>query len=145
MKGTRIARGTTIAGVIALAIILSACPKGTKSLATASDAISHSLLNAQVAAKQAVQSGVITAQDDLDFEGYVAAVAQAGMILDQGIRANESAKDIQSKVDSFLNAFNQLQNAGLLKIKNPQTKLMISTIINGAEASVAVIAAAVGK
>ena len=136
------------AGIAVISILLlmgAGCPKGTKNLATASDAISHALANAQTASKQAVAQGVISQADEDQFEGYLSKVAQAGLVLDQGIRANEAATTLSTKVNSFLDAFNQLQNQGLAGIKNPNTKLLIATAINGAESSVAVIAAAVGK
>lgn len=134
-----------IALITILVLMGTACPKGTKNLAVASAAISHALANAQIASKQAVTQGVISQADDDQFESYLTQVAQAGLVLDQGIRANESATTISTKVNSFLDAFNRLQTSGLAGIKNPNTKLAISTIITGAETSVAIIAAAVGK
>lgn len=121
------------------------CGKGTQRLATASDAIAHSLANAQTAAKQAVAQGVITQADDNVFEVYVSRVSQSGLVLDQGIRANESATTLSPKVNSFLDAFNALNTSGIAGIKNDNLKLALSTIITGAEASVSVIAAATGK
>ena len=131
---------------IALTIILCGfqCNNSTKNLAIASDAIAHALANAQTASKQAVTQGVISAQDDAEFEQHLVKVSQAGMVLNDGIRANESATTLSAKVNSFLDAFNALQNQGLAGIKNPNTKLTLATIINGAETSVAIIAAAVG-
>lgn len=125
--------------------LLTACPTGTQKLATASDAIAHSLANAQTAARQGVADGVISQSDEIVFEGALSKVAEAGLILDQGIRANESATTLSTKVNSFLDAFNALNNTGVAGIKNPNLKLTISTIITGAETSVAVIAATVGK
>jgi hypothetical protein len=120
------------------------CQGGTQKLAVASDAVAHGLANAETAEKQAVASGVISAADGADFEVYVSKVAQAGQVLDQGIRANESATSVSGKVNSFLDAFNALNTSGLAGIKDPNTKLAISTIITGVESSVAVIAATVG-
>jgi len=133
--------------VLVTALTLSGfgCPSGTKNLATASDAIAHGLANAQTAARQAVTAGVISQQEETDFEGYLSRTAAAGMILDQGIRANESATTLSTKVNSFLDAFNALNTSGVAGIKNPNLKLVISTALTGAEASVAVIAASVGK
>lgn len=132
--------------VLITAILLSGfqCNNATKNLAVASDAIAHSLVNAQTAERQAVTSGVISSADGAQFEGYLVKVSQAGLVLDQGIRANENATTLSAKVNSFLDAFNQLQNAGLAGIKDPNTKLAISTIITGAETSVAIITATVG-
>jgi hypothetical protein len=120
------------------------CSTGTKRLAVASDAIAHSLANAQVAARDAVVQGVITQADEAEFEGYLSKVAMAGLTLDKGIRANESATTVSTKVNAFLDAFNELQQSGVAGIKNPNLKLTISTIITGAETSVAIIAASVG-
>ena len=126
--------------------ILTACPTGTtKQLATASDAIAHGLANAQAAAREGVNEGVISQSDETVFESYLSSVAQAGLVLDQGIRANENATTVSTKVNSFLDAFNALNTTGIAGIKNPNLKLTISTIITGAETSVAVIAATVGK
>lgn len=134
-------------GTVLMAVILLSgfsCNNATKNLAVASDAIAHSLADAQTAARQAAQTGVISQTDEQQFELYLVKVSQAGLILDQGIRANESAATISTKVNSFLDAFNQLNTAGLTGIKNPQLKLSLSTIITGAESSVAIIVAATG-
>lgn len=116
----------------------------TKHLAIASDAIAHGLANADAAANQAAASGVITAADRDDFHALLVKAAQAGVVLDQGIRDNESATTLQGKVNSFLDAFNALNTSGVAGIKNPATQLAISTILTGAETSLAVIAASVG-
>jgi hypothetical protein len=134
-------------GTIALAAILScgfACPKGTQNLATASDAVAHALLNVQVAAQQAVTSGVMTQSEFAAFDTQLANVSQAGLVLDNAIRANESATSVAAKVNAFLIAFNTLQNSGVVGIKNVNTRQTISIIITGAESSIAIIAAAVG-
>ena len=130
--------------LIPVLAVLTACPTGTQKLATASDAIAHSLANAQTAAKQGVADGVISQADEQVFEDALSRVSQAGLILNQGIRANESATTLSAKVNSFMDAFNQLNTTGVAGIKNPKLQLTISTIITGAETSVAVIAATVG-
>lgn len=121
------------------------CNNSTKRLATASDAIAHALADAQTAANQAVQSGVMTAQENAQFNQALVSVATAGQQLDSAIRGNETATSVQQKVSNFLTAFDTLQQTGLIGIKDAKTKLAISTILNGAEASVAVIAANVGR
>jgi len=131
--------------VISLLLCGFSCSKSTQRLATASDAIAHSLANAQTAARQAVTQGVINQADETEFEGYLVKVSQAGLILNQSIRANESATSLAPKVSSFLDAFNALNTSGVGGIKNPNLQLTISTIITGAETSVAIIAATVGK
>ena len=131
--------------VVALFLCGFSCSKGTQRLATASDAIAHGLANAQTAARQAVSQGVISQADESEFETYLVKVSQAGLVLDQGIRANESATTLSLKVNSFLDAFNSLNTSGIAGIKNQNLKLTISTIITGAETSVAVIAATVNK
>lgn len=137
-------RFVSVSSVVVLALILSACPHSTKNLAVASDAIAHALLNAQTAAKQAVQSGVITASDEQLFEQYLTRVSQAGLVLNNSIRGGESAQSVSQKVNVFLDAFNQLNTTGIAGIKNPALQLTISTIITGAETSVAIISATVG-
>src|ERR1700739_2165136 len=140
-------RITAALTVIAMAVLLGgwACSTATKNLATASDAIAHSLQNAQTAPRQGVTDGVIASADEAQFEVFLTRVSQAGIVLDQGIRANESATTLSAKVNSFLDAFNQLNTSGVAGIKDPKLKLAISTIITGAESSVAIIAATVGK
>ena len=132
--------------VLTLALTLCGftCSSGSKKLATASDAIAHGLANAQTASKQAVGQGVITQADDDQFEAFLSKVSAAGMILDQGIRNNENATTLSPKVNAFLDAFNQLNTSGVAGIKNPALRLTISTIVTGAETSVAIIAATVG-
>lgn len=130
--------------VTSLVLCGFSCQKGTQRLAVASDAVAHGLANAEAAERQAVASGVITAAEGADFEVYVSKVAQAGVVLDQGIRANESATTLSTKVNSFLDTFNALNTAGLAGFKDPATKLAVSTIVTGIESSVAIIAATVG-
>lgn len=132
--------------VLITALLLSGftCTKGTQRLAIASDAVSHALVNADAAANQAVASGVITAADRDNFHAYLVTVSKAGLVLDQGIRANESATTLSLKVNSFLDAFNALSNQGLIGIKDNNTKIALSTILNGAESAVAIIAATTG-
>ena len=55
-----------------------------------------------------------------------------------------SATDISSKVNLFLDAFTQLQKNGVLELHNQDLQIAITTIITGAEVSIAVIAATVG-
>jgi hypothetical protein len=143
----KLQRSSALALVLTLGILCSGftCSKGTKNLAVASDAIAHSLANAQTASRQAVTQGLITQAEDDEFEGYLSKVAQAGLILNQGIRANEAATTLSTQVNSFLDAFNALNNSGVAGIKNPGLKLTLSTSITGAESSVAIIAAAEGK
>lgn len=137
---------SAMALILTLALISAGfqCNSQTKNLAVASQAISHALLNAQMAAKQGVQSGAISAQDEQQFEDFLSKAAQAGLTLDQAIRANQSASNVSQQVNAFLEAFNALQRTGVVGIKNPQLQLTISTILTGAEASVAIIAASVG-
>lgn len=131
--------------VLAITLSLCACPPGTKGLATASDAISHALSNAQVAAKQALANGTITPQDEQEFETYLVKASQTGLELDKAIRAGESAQTVSQKTNVFMDAFNSLNTAGLIGIKNPNLRLAISTILTGAESSVAIISATLGK
>lgn len=138
-------RITGLVLILALAMCGFACPSGSKNLAVASDAIAHGLANAQTASKQAVTQGVITQADDDAFENYLTKASNAGLILDQGVRANENAATLSPKVNAFLDAFNQLNTSGVAGIKNPALKLFISTALTGAEASVAIIASSVGK
>jgi len=136
------------AGVVLLCVLLMAgisCPSGTKNLATASDAVSKGLVNADTAANQAMTSGLITEAEYTQFHALLVKTAQAGLALDAGIRANESAATLSTKVNSFLDTFKALSQDGVAGIKNPQTQLAVSTILTGAETSVAIIAAAVGK
>lgn len=137
-----------IALFVALALTVfsfSGCPKGSKALATASASVSHALLNAQQAVAIGVQDQVLSPQDEQKFNEYVAKAATAGLILDQGIRANESAASLSPKVNAFLDAFNSLNTQGVLGIKDAKTRLAVSTALTGAETAVAIIAATVGK
>lgn len=132
--------------VLVLTLTLSGftCYGNTKNLAVASQAISHALLNAQQASQQALQQGIINQADESDFEILLSKAAQTGLILDEAIRSGESSKNVSDKAYVFLEAFEQLNKAGLAGIKNQNLKLTISTILNGAEASIAVIVATVG-
>ena len=116
----------------------------TKRLAVASDAIAHALLDAQNAIHQGVQQGAISPQEEETFNKFLTQTAQAGQLLDASIKSGQSAQNVSDKLNLFLTAFNNLQSQGLAGIKNENLKLTISTIINGAEAAVSVIASAVG-
>lgn len=132
--------------LVSLLLMGASCPSSsTKNLATASDAVSKGLVNADTAANQAMTSGLITEAEYQNFHGLLVKTAQAGLDLDAGIRANESAATLSTKVNSFLDTFKALSQDGVAGIKNPQTQLAVSTILTGAETSVAIIAAAVGK
>lgn len=140
--------GSSTACCVALVLMsfyAAGCPKSTKSLATASDTVAHALANAQQAVAIGQSDGVISAKDAATFNEYAAKVAQAGLVLNQGIRANESATTLSGKVNAFLDAFNQLNTQGLLSIKDPKVQLAVSTALTGAESAVAIIAAQVGK
>lgn len=139
-------RSSSLGLVLVLTLTLSAfqCNNSTRNLAVASRAISHALLNAQAASQQAVIAGVISSEDDSQFEILLSKAAQTGLILDQAIRNGEGASGVSDKVNVFLTAFDELNKAGVA-IKNPQLKVTITTILTTAEASVAVIVASVGK
>lgn len=136
---------TALCAITVLTIASAGCPSSTaKKLAVASQSISHALLNAQLAARQGVTDGVISPTDEAQFETFLVKASQAGMVLDGAIRQNQSATDVSQQVNSFLDAFNQLNTQGLAGIKNKNLQLTISTILNGAETSVAIIVATVG-
>ena len=132
------------AATVLIAFSLAGCPKSTKSLATASDTIAHALANAQQAVAIGQSDGVVSAKDAATFNEYVSKVAQAGLVIDQGIRARNNAQTLSPKVNAFLDAFNSLNTQGLLAIKDPKVQLAISTALTGAESAVAIIAATVG-
>jgi len=116
----------------------------TQKLATASDAVAHALADAQTASKQAVIAGVATPAEDAAFEAQLSRVSTAGVALDSAIRNNQSAASVSTQLNNFLTAFNSLNQSGTIGFKDKNTQLAISTAITTAEASIAVIAAAVG-
>lgn len=141
---TRYSTASCVA-VVLIALSLAGCPKSTKSLATASDTIAHALANAQQAVAIGQADGVVSAKDAATFNEYVSKVAQAGLVIDQGIRgAGDNAQTLSPKVNAFLDAFNALNTQGLLAIKDPKVQLTVSTALTGAESAVAVIAATIG-
>lgn len=137
-----------IVAVVTLSLPLCnfACnAKTTKNLAIASDAIAHALADGQGALKQGCAQNIVDNQTCSQVKEYFSQAATAGLALDQSIRAGETATNVSQKANLFFDAFNNLQNQGLVGIKDPATKLAISTAINGAEASLAVISAYTGK
>lgn len=138
------ARIASFAALVLMSVCLCGCPKSTKSLATASDTIAHALANAQQAVAIGQSDGVVSAKDAATFNEYVSKVAQAGLVIDQGIRAGDNAQTLSPKVNAFLDAFNALNTQGLLAVKDPKVQLAISTALTGAESAVAIIAATVG-
>ena len=130
--------------VVLIALSLSGCPKSTKSLATASDTIAHALGNAQQAVAIGQSDGVVSAKDAAIFNEYATKVAEAGLVIDQGIRAGDNAQTLSPKVNAFLDAFNALNMQGLLAIKDPKIQLAVSTALTGAQSAVAIIAATIG-
>jgi hypothetical protein len=130
--------------ILGLGLCGFTCNNSTKNLATASDAMAHALLNAQTAAQAAEKAGVMTPADYAAFDAELSNVSIAGQTLDAAIRNNQPNTSIAQQVTAFLAAFNTLQQQGVAGIKDANTKLEISTIITGAEASIAIIAAEVG-
>lgn len=132
---------------IILALLLTGCPKGTQSLATASDTVAHALNDAQQATTLActatppIIDPATCAKINADFVG----IATAGKTVDASIRANETTPTLAPKVNAFIDAFNQLNNKDLLGISNPNTRVALSTILVGAESAISTIAAFVGK
>lgn len=130
--------------ILATMLMTTACPHGVQGLATASDATAHALANAQSAARQAEATGVISHDDERAFEAYLVRASETGLELDNAIRAGANAQTVSEKTNVFLDAFNALNTSGLAGIKNPALQLSISTILTGAETSIAIIAASVG-
>ncbi len=130
--------------LLAVLTFCLACPNGTQKLATASDAVAHALANAQSASKQGVAAGVVSPAEDAAFETMLTNASNAGLALDSAIRNNQPATTVSGKLNDFLTAFNSLNQAGVIGFKDKNTQLAISTAITTAEASIAIIAAAVG-
>jgi hypothetical protein len=130
--------------LVPLLLVLCGCPKGAQGLATASDTVAHALNDAGQAITLACQGGQIDAPTCTTLQTDLIKVATAGKTLDASIRANQSTTGLAPELNAFLDAFNQLNNQDLVGIKNPNTKIIVSTIIVGAESAVSVIAAAVG-
>jgi len=137
---------TRITTLLATAVLLSgfSCNQQSRTYAVASDAIAHALLNAQQAARQGATDGVISVYDENIFEGYLSKTSRAGMALNSAIRTNQSKAAIAPLLASFLQAFDILMNTGLAGIKDPKLQIALSTILNGAEASLGVISAGIG-
>lgn len=136
---------TAIVPLMALVMSMSGCPKGAQGLAAASDTIAHALADTQQAVAIACTANQIDAPTCMRIEADLAKTAQAGKTLDAAIRANQSVTGLAPTVNAFLDAFNQLQNQDVLAIKNPNTKIAISTLLTGAESAFSVIAATAGK
>lgn len=128
-----------------LMLSLTGCPKGTIALAEASDSIAHSLNAANDAIDLAEKSNQVSSQESDTFKQYLGKSAQAGLILDQAIRANESKASVNAKADAFINAFHLMVDSGLTGIKNSNVKLSLGTVLNGAQVALAVIAADLGS
>jgi hypothetical protein len=133
-----------LALILVLTLSAFTCNNKTRNLAIASDAIAHALANAQQAARQGATEGVISVYDENQFEVLLSKTSQAGMVLNQAIRDNESASSVASKVSVFLKSFNELITTGVAGIKNAKLQISLAAILNGAQASIAVIAASVG-
>ena len=125
-------------------LLLSGCPKGAQGLATASDTVAHALNDSQQAITLACQASQIDPPTCTKLQGDIITVATAGKSLDASIRANQNTTGLGPQVNAFLAAFNNLVNQDVAGIKNPNTKVAISSILTGAQAAISVIAASVG-
>lgn len=133
--------------VLPMVLLLSGCPKGTQSLATASDTIAHAVRDAQIGVTDACQANPRLMNVDTcdNFQRDFVKIARAGKILDNAIRANQSPTMVAPLLNSFLIAFHQLNDNDLTGIRDQHTRLAIGAILTGAEAAVSVIAAEVGN
>lgn len=134
----------TIATALMGMILLCGFSCNSQKVATASDSVAHALIQADSAAKQAVTAGVMTQADEEFFHGFLVDIAKAGQDMDNAIAAGADAATLTQKVNVFLDAFDALEQGGLIGIKDPNTKLAISTLVTGAETSVSIIGLAYG-
>lgn len=127
-------------------LILSGCNATTaQKLSQASDVFSKSLLTFEQGEQLAVQQGRISAAEDVKIQSALVRVGTAGLALNAGIRANESAPNVSTELNAVIDAVNTLIQDGVLGIKDANTKQELSLALTGAEAAIAVIASVVGS
>jgi len=127
-------------------LVLSGCNATTaQKLSQASDVFSRALLVFQQGEQLAVQAGKISASEDVKIQTALVKVGTAGLALNVGIRANESAPNVSTELNAVIDAVNTLIQDGVLGIKDAQTKQELSLALAGAEAAIAVIASVVGS
>jgi len=134
--------------ILAVVMLLSmaACNASTaQKLSQASDVFSKALLTFQQGEQLAVQAGKISAAEDVKIQSALVKVGTAGLALNAGIRANESAPNVSAQLNAVIDAVNTLIQDGVLGIKDANTKQELSLALTGAEAAIAVIASVVGS
>ena len=142
MRRTR--RRVAITALLILAVIMLGCDQGTaRQLALASNAVSIGLDNTQEAIIAGVNSGVVPVPEAEVVNAELRNVAQAGLALNQAIRDNLDKNAVDAQLDVVLVAFDRLVSTGAARITNPETRLAISTALNGARVALATIASVV--
>lgn len=127
-------------------LLVAGCNATTaQKLSQASDVFSKALLVFQQGEQLAVQQGRISAAEDVKIQSALVRVGTAGLVLNAGIRANESAPNVSTELNNVIDAVNTLIQDGVLGIKDANTKQELSLALTGAEAAIAVIASVVGS
>ena len=124
--------------VLCLMLFVTGCPKGTQSLATASDTIAHALDDAQQAEQAGLKAGIVSPAEDAQFELALNTTGKAGLQLDAAILAQSNAVTVSDKATAFITSFNALVQSGLV-FKNQGVQLGISTALNGAQVALITI------
>ena len=133
--------------LIGLACLMMAGCNGTtaQKLSQASVAFSQALLTFQQGEQLAVSAGKISPAEDVAIQKELVSVGQAGLALNQAIRANETAPNVSAQLDAVIVAINSLIQNGVLGVKDANTKQELQVALTGAEAAIAVVASVVGS
>lgn len=136
-----------IATLAVLFIVLAQAGCGAeaaKKFAVASSTFASGLENAQQALEIAVVAGQI-GQEELDrINPQLSRVAEAGLVLNNAIRNNQSNPNVSVQVNNVITALNELVSSGVAGIKNENVKLSVSLALTGARSAIAIIASVVG-
>lgn len=143
MKLTR--RRIATLAVLFIVLAHAGCGAETaKKFAVASSTFASGLENAQKALELAVGAGQISPEEIAVINPQISRVAEAGLVLNNAIRNNQSNPDVSVQVGHVITALNELVSSGVAGIKNENVKLSVSLALTGARSAIAIIASVVG-
>lgn len=131
--------------VLFMVLAQAGCSENTaRRMAVASSTFASGLDNAQQALMLAVTAGQISSEEMAAINPQISRVAEAGLVLNNAIRNNQSNPNVSMQVNNVITALNELVSSGVAGIKNENVKLSVSLALTGARSAIAIIASVVG-
>lgn len=125
---TQLSKASAVAIVVMLVLSLTACPKGNreKALIYMRDfqVALESVQDAEIAAHK---QGFVSDGDHVTFQGTIVKIAVFGKAANEALRRGN--QDVVTQLDAALAQLDELQTAGLLAVKNEQTRASLSALL----------------